>query len=244
MRTPRLFFDGKLAVGSKLTLTKEQAHYLGRVLRLKPNRQLVLFNGTGGEYQCNLSSLDAKQGSVEVLAFFETEVESPLNICLAIGLSKGDRFDWAIQKATELGVSSIQPLFTERTEVRLSQERLAKKAAHWQGIVRSACEQSGRTMLPQVFPATSLRDFCTADSCELKLILNPEEKRSLATLSTEKPLQTLSLLVGPEGGLSREEIGLAALEGYESVSLGPRILRTETAPIAALAVLQSKYGDW
>ena len=245
MRIPRMFYDGILEVGRSVDLDKEQVHYLGRVLRLKPERQLVLFNGLGGEYLCQISNLDTKQGVISVLVFQDPHTESPLNICLALGLSKGYKFDWAIQKATELGVTSIQPLTSQRTEVRLVGDRLEKKLCHWQGVIRSATEQSGRTRVPDLLAPLSISEYLGKDEAKCKLLLDPEASVSLS--ENEQLLRgasSVSLVVGPEGGLDEQEIGLAKSQGYLCTHMGPRVMRTETAPIAALAVIQSHVGGW
>lgn len=246
MRIPRVFFESDLAAGSQVNLSKEQAHYLGRVLRLKAGRELILFNGQGGEYLCQVIALDGKTGLIDVERYQDVDRESPLNICLAAVLSKGDRFDWLLQKATELGVSSIQPIFSERSEVRLSGDRLDKKHLHWQGVVRSACEQSGRTSLPSVGVPLSFAEYVRSDSSAQKIVLDPRESASLAEVveGGDGPLGTLSLMVGPEGGFTDSEIETAKKGGYLGVRIGPRILRTETAPLAVLAAIQSRYGDW
>ena len=244
MRIPRVFFDGDLVAGSEVELSRDQAHYLGRVLRLSSGRPLLLFNGLGGEYSCEIAALDGKRGLIKVLEHLDREAESTLVTCLAIGLSKGDRFDWALQKATELGVTRIQPLFTDRTEVRLPADRLAKKQAHWQAVVQSACEQSGRTIVPEISNPIDISAFCEMSSVAERLILDPDAQQSLAGFTPADDSSAFELIVGPEGGLSAQEIEDANGKGWVSVSMGPRVLRTETAPIVALAVLQSRFGDW
>ncbi|MCL4168284.1 UNVERIFIED_CONTAM: hypothetical protein GTU68_010497, partial [Idotea baltica] len=213
VRIPRIFFDDSLTVGVNFELSRDQAHYLGRVLRLTSGRPILVFNGRGGEFACEILELDGKRGLIRVIEHLEKDTESPLSVCLAIGLSKGDRFDWLLQKATELGVSSIQPLFTERTEVRLSAERLGKKHAHWQSVIQSACEQSGRTKVPAVFQPTDLSSHCEITSSSAKLILDPSASLSIAKFDFQEPESSADLLVGPEGGLSSGEIDVANANG-------------------------------
>ena len=243
MRTTRIFFDGSLHYGEQLTLSRDQIHYLGRVLRLKSGSRVNLFNGTGSEFACEIMQLDNKSGTISVGEPVFSATESPLNICLALGLSKGDRFDWAIQKATEWGVTEIQPLFSERTEIRLSGDRIEKKVLHWQAVVRSACEQSGRTKLPQVQPPAHLDSYLKRHISGEKLVLDPQADARLSTHNFDVSSSSVALLIGPEGGLSEGELARIKQVGFVAVSLGPRVLRTETAPVAAISVIQSRLGD-
>lgn len=245
MRIPRVFYDGALEVGACVDLNKDQAHYLGRVLRLKPAQNVVLFNGQGGEHLCEVSELDSKSGRISIQSFRDTDAESPIDICLALGLSKGDRFDWAIQKATELGVTTIQPLFTQRSEVRLAGNRQEKKLVHWRGIARSATEQSGRTRIPDLLLPRSIGEYLAEGVEDCKLILDPNVSSSLIDdEQLQKGVSSISVMVGPEGGFEEQEVAHANNHGYRSVHIGPRVLRTETAPIAALAVIQATAGGW
>jgi len=245
MRIPRVFYDGPLEAGNSLSLNKEQLHYLGNVLRLKAERQLILFNGQGGEYLCEISELDRRQGLIKVLSFQDTNVESTPDICLALALSKGDRFDWAIQKATELGVTRVLPLFSARSEVRLTGQRLEKKLDHWRGVLRSASEQSGRTRIPDLAAPQPFSECVSEDKAACKLLLDPRAEVSLA--GQERRIcnvPDICLLVGPEGGFDDQEIALAHKHDYLCTHMGPRVLRTETAPIAALAFIQAVTGNW
>ena len=254
MRTPRLYLAAPLSVGEDIVLPQDTVHYLHQVLRMKSGRKVWLFNGQGGEYLAEAVQLERRKGRLKVLEFVDVDRESPRPRRLEIALSKGDRFDWVIQKATELGVTDIQPLVTHYTDVRIDNERLEKRMAHWQGIVRSASEQSGRTRLPQlyrpvVFDAHMEASCPAAGSVgpSLKYVLDPTGEQSLyrqLVSSTIAADSTVRLLVGPEGGFSSAEIESANRAGYQSVTLGPRVLRTETAPVAALAVVQSLCGDW
>lgn len=244
MRVPRVYFDGPLALGASVNLDKAQSHYLGSVLRLKVGRDAVLFNGRGGEYLCSVVDVARNQVTLDVRSYTDIDRESKLGLTLQIALSKGDRFEWALQKATELGVTRIQPIISERTEVKLTDDRLHKKVAHWRGVVRSACEQSGRTTLPELEFPQSFSDIllcAESSSSSLKLILDPLDGLSVRELPDTADIL---LAVGPEGGFSEQEIDSAKKAGYRSLNMGPRILRTETAPLAAISAIQSLFGDW
>lgn len=242
MRLPRLYTDQPLTTGKSGTLSGGSAHYLRNVLRIEPGREVILFNGTGGEYRCTISLAGKKAVEFTVDDFIDADRESPLHTELAIGLSRGDRMDFVLQKATELGVTVISPLFTERSEVKLKGGRLDKKMAHWQQVIVSACEQCQRTRLPVLHPPQPLSDFLARTDDAAKLILHPGETGF--SLAGENKPERVNLLVGPEGGFSDDEVSLASGRGFRPWSLGPRILRTETAPLTALAVLQSRWGDF
>lgn len=265
MRIPRIYTPENLQQGSTVLLDPLSARHLLSVLRFKPGRELVLFNGRGGEYRGILvdareSLLDSyqsikaggksarknkaeKAAVVRVTDFIDINRESSLAIELGIGISRGERMDWVVQKATELGVKKITPLFTERTKVRLDSQRVKKKIAHWHQVAISACEQSGRTQLPELVEPLALADWQT--SCDLRFVLDPEALQKLGNYQKagfEEP-QQLALLIGPEGGLSEAEIQQCQAGGYQRVSLGPRVLRTETAPLTAIALCQARWGD-
>ncbi len=263
MRIPRIFTDQSLAEGEEVVLDQKAARHLISVLRYTPGDELILFNGAGGEYCAQLLDSTSKQASALVGQFSTGLPPSPLAITLGVGLSRGDRMDWLIQKAIELGVTSILPLFTARSEIKLNQERATKKTRHWQEVARSACEQSGQNRVPKVpLPITFTQVL--QSSAAWRLILDPYANRSLVNeiasypstesetrtaLSAkppEKPVSPESVLIlsGPEGGFSEEEVRLAQDKNFMPVGLGPRILRTETAPLAALSVLQALWGDW
>lgn len=241
MRIPRIFLDQALAAGQEYALPGDRAHYVSNVLRLTAGRPLLVFNGCGGEYVATLVSAGKKQAVIQLGEFIDVDRESPLGIELAIGLARGDRMDWIIQKATELGVARISPLYTERTEVKLSGVRLEKKMQHWQQIVVSACEQSQRNYLPSLLEPKHFIDF--VDQCETqrKLVLHPATESFDFSQASE--VSQVAILVGPEGGFSDQEVGLAINRGFFGWQLGPRILRAETAPVAALALLQHYWGD-
>ncbi|WP_295798684.1 16S rRNA (uracil(1498)-N(3))-methyltransferase [uncultured Microbulbifer sp.] len=245
MRIPRIFSAEPLADKTEVQLDEAASRHLVKVLRLGPGRPLVLFDGEGGEYAAEL--LEAgKKARVKVGDYSEGDRQSPLAITLAIGISRGDRFDWVIQKATELGVRDIRPLFSERCEVKLSGDRLQKKLGQWQQIAISACEQCARNRVPQILSPMKLPQFLdAAGEDSLNLVLHHRTEETLAGLEQQfgRP-QSVQLLVGPEGGLSAEEIELALKRGFYPMRLGPRVLRTETAPVAALSVLQFQWGDF
>ncbi len=241
MRISRIYTDQGLTQNSNLRLTGQTAHYLSKVLRLKVNAELILFNGDGYEYAAIITSIQKKEIDLEISTASPAASESPLQTILALGISRGERMDLAIQKSTELGVTEIVPLFTEFSEVKLQGERLQKKLKHWQQIAISACEQSGRNSLPVVQSPISLTDWCEQTACELKLILAPDQGKSIAEMETSGQV---ALLIGPEGGFSEQEIATAVNTGFHPVRLGPRVMRTETAPVAALSCLQLLWGDF
>lgn len=239
MRIPRIFTRQTLEPETTVELESGPSQHLSRVLRMQEGSELVLFDGRGGEYPSVISSLGKKQVTVATGAHRQLERESPLRVHLGIAVSRGERMDWVVQKATELGVARITPLFSERTEVKLKGDRAEKKVAHWQQIATSACEQCGRNQVPEVAPLRSLQSWLTEVQGDLKLVLH---HRADVQDDTATP-QSLVLLVGPEGGLSESEIAAAEHQGFQSLRLGDRVLRTETAPLAALAILQARWGD-
>lgn len=242
MRISRIYIDLPLQAGSELSLPADAAHHLAVVLRVKTDQPVILFNNTGVEAQAVILQPDKKQVRVRVDAVAEIERESPLNIHLAVGISRGERMDFVLQKSTELGVSAITPLFCERTEVKLSDERLQKKMEQWKKIIIGACEQSGRTRLPLLNTPATLESCLVADTSEQHFVLHHRSDSTLAQRE-EKPGSVL-LLIGPEGGLSDNEIQQAQEAGCAALTLGPRVLRTETAPLAAISVLQYRWGDF
>jgi 16S rRNA (uracil1498-N3)-methyltransferase len=210
-------------------------------LRLKAGESLLLFNGDGGEYRAVFKEVDDKRARVLVQDVIQPERESPLQVDLGQGVSRGARMDMVLQKSVELGVDSITPLWTKRAQVQLRGARLEKRLSHWQGVIRSACEQSGRVYLPKLNAATDLQNwYCDEASPSLRLVLDPTATLQLSDLRPEKVIR---ILVGPEGGLQSEEISAAEDNGFKRVRLGPRILRTETAALASLAAVQTLWGD-
>jgi len=243
MRIPRIFSPKPLAGRTEIELDEAASRHLVKVLRMETGRPLVLFDGSGGEYSAELVE-SGKRARVRLGAFTGDDRQSPLALTLAIGISRGDRFDWVVQKATELGATAIQPLFTERCEVKLSGERLQKKLGHWHQIAASACEQCQRNRLPVIAEPLKLAQYLDQVDCELKLVLHHRTELDLRQLQRERGRpQSALLLVGPEGGLSGAEIDAALARDFLPLRLGPRVLRTETAPVAALSVLQFQWGD-
>lgn len=239
MRLSRFFIDAPLSLGRQ-QLPEAQAHYIGRVLRLAVGDAVQLFDGSGHEYRGALVEVGKKSVEVELHEQLAGLAESPLRIHLGQGLSRGERMDWAIQKATELGVAEITPIVSERCEVRLKDERADKRLAHWRQIAISACEQCGRSVLPTIHAPLGLADWLAQTEAELKLALHPVA----APLSSHARPATLAFLIGPEGGLGDAEVAAAQRAGYQAARLGPRVLRTETAPVVALSVAQQLWGDF
>lgn len=237
----RIYQPGPIKLATLMSLDEKASHHLATVLRAKVGEPVTLFNGEGGEYAAVIRQIAKKSISLEVLAFQAREAESPLQLQLAQGVARGEKMDFIVQKAVELGVSCIVPLLTERSNVRLDAERAEKKRQHWQAVVVSACEQSGRNRIPIVQPIISLIDWLPQVQAARRLILSPQGEAALEPLSIDA---SAVLLVGPEGGLSQKEESLARQQGFASLQLGPRILRTETAALAALAVLQARFGDF
>jgi 16S rRNA (uracil1498-N3)-methyltransferase len=239
MRLSRFFIDAPLSLGQH-ELPEAQAHYIGRVLRHAAGDAVQLFDGSGQEYLGELIEVGKKAVRVELREQLAGQAESPLRIHLGQGLSRGERMDWAIQKATELGVSEITPIVSERCEVRLKDERADKRLAHWRQVAISACEQCGRSVLPVIHAPVSLVEWQAHVQAELKLVLHPVA----APLESHARPHSLAFLIGPEGGLSEAEVEQAKAAGFHAARLGPRVLRTETAPVVALAVAQQLWGDF
>ncbi len=239
MRLSRFFVDLPLTLGQH-ALPEAQAHYIGRVLRLAAGDAVQLFDGSGSEFVGELVEVGKKNVQVELHEQLAGLAESPLRIHLGQGLSRGERMDWAVQKATELGVAEITPIVSERCEVRLRDERADKRLAHWQQVAISACEQCGRSVLPVIHPPLALADWLAQAEAELKLVLHPVA----APLASHARPASLAFLIGPEGGLSEAEVQQAQAAGYQAARLGPRVLRTETAPVVALSVAQQLWGDF
>ncbi len=240
MRVSRIHTDQPLASGQTIVLGEQPSHYLSRVLRLPVGAAVTLFNGDGNDYSTTISAIDKRNVTVSVQEATAVHRESPLAIHLGIAISKGERMDFVMQKATELGVATITPLLSERVEVRLSGERAEKRRQHWHGVIVSACEQCGRARLPQLDAATPLSEWIGNVETERKFVLH---HRSAQSLDAGKKPATVALLIGPEGGLSAPEIAAAERAGFDALTLGPRVLRTETAPLTALSILQYQWGD-
>ncbi len=241
MRIPRIYYSQPLATDTEIILEADAANHVGRVLRLKNAASIILFNGLGGEYKATLTEVSKKVVKAQITQFDDISLESPLKIHLGQGISRGDKMEMTIQKAVELGVQTITPLFTERCGVKLSGERLEKKQLQWQKIVISACEQCGRNTIPVINSPLPLQQWLNQPSNELKLNLHPRASYSINTLP--EPSAGIRLLIGPEGGLSDIEIELASDSSFDEILIGPRILRTETAGLTVISALQTRFGD-
>lgn len=239
MRLSRFFVDAPLSLGQH-ELPEDQAHYISRVLRHTVGDAVQLFDGSGQEYLGELIEVGKKTVRVELRECFAGQPDSPLRVHLGQGLSRGERMDWAIQKATELGANEISLIVSERCEVRLKDERADKRLAHWRQVAISACEQCGRSTVPLIHPPISLADWLKQVEADLKLVLHPVAE---PWASHSKP-HSLAFLIGPEGGLSDAEVKQAQEQGFLAARLGPRVLRTETAPVVALSVAQQLWGDF
>ena len=243
MRSPRVYHPGRLQVGRDATLDEASSHHLGRVLRMKVGDQVVLFDGTGGEYRGIIRGVERSGVRVRAEAFDPIERESTLEIGLVQAISAGERMEFTLQKAVELGVAWIQPIITRRSKVRLGAERAEKRGTHCQRVVNAACEQSGRNRVPAVRPLLEFTAWLAEPAAvSHRLVLQPNADRRL---SESGPLHgSVELLAGCESGLDDEEVDLAQRYEFVPVRLGPRVLRTETAGIAALAVFQALWGDF
>ncbi|SDT15829.1 16S rRNA m(3)U-1498 methyltransferase [Halopseudomonas litoralis] len=240
MRVSRFYLDAPLSQGEQL-LDGDLAHYISRVLRLSAGAAVQIFNGSGQEWPGEVLEAGKREVRIELGAPMAGLTESPLRVHLGQAMSRGERMDWAIQKAVELGVAQITPLMTERCEVRLQGERAEKRLNHWQQIAISACEQCGRSVVPIINPPIALADWLSSLKVDLKLVLH---HRTTQRLSSMTPPQTLGLLIGPEGGLSAAEIEQTEGAGFQAARFGPRVLRTETAPVVALSIAQQLWGDF
>ncbi|MQA20395.1 16S rRNA (uracil(1498)-N(3))-methyltransferase [Rugamonas rivuli] len=238
---PRFYIAQPLAIGQLVSLPEAVAHHI-QVLRLAQGELVTLFNGEGGEYGATLSDIGKRHVSVEIKTHQPREVELPFGITLAQALPEASKMDWIIEKAIELGVSGVQPLAAQRCVVRLSAERAEKKMAHWQGIIASASEQSGRNRLAQLAPLQDYKQWITQQDMHRRIILTPRAEQSLADWARHQSPQAVTLVIGPEGGLSDAEENLAIQHGALPLAMGPRILRTETAGLSAVAVLSGLWG--
>jgi 16S rRNA (uracil1498-N3)-methyltransferase len=239
---PRFFCPVPLTIGMTVSLPEHVAHHV-RVVRLAEGDAITLFNGEGGEYTATLSTIEKKSVLVELKAFSPREAELPYAITLAQALPEGTKMDWIIEKAVELGAAGIQPLAARRCVVRLSAERAAKKLEHWQGIVFAAAEQSGRNRLLQLAQPQDFDDWIVQQDMHKRILLSPRAEQSLSTWARHHPPQALSLLIGPEGGFTDQEEQAAMANGALALSVGPRVLRTETAALAAISALNACWGE-
>jgi len=238
-RKHRIFTDQSLQPGNRVMLQGEQAHYITRVLRVSLGQSIVVFNGDGSDYVAEVS----QTGRAAVELFLHGRepacAESPLCITLVQAISRGERMDWSLQKATELGVSAVQPVFTERTEVRIPADKLENRMRHWRRVTVSACEQSGRARLPELLTPVDVLEWAQRESAVTRIMLLP----GASPLAGVHPGPATEILIGPEGGLADHEVAFMRRRDIVAASLGPRILRTETAGPAAIAVLQAIAGD-
>lgn len=242
LRQHRILHQGSLEVDTEVELSADNGHYLRQVVRAKQGHRLTLFNGEGKEYDATIKVIEKRSCHVTIEKCIERNVESPLQITLLQGISKGDKMDFTIQKAVELGVNRIVPLLTERSVVKLDVRRSHKKHQHWQGVANSATAQSGRNIITNIAPITKLSEYLQTSqtSDDTRLILSPSANSSFNTIAKNL---SITLLIGPEGGLSDDEERAATAVGFTAVRFGPRVLRTETAAIAALGFIQGIWGD-
>lgn len=241
MRCPRIYQDVELIEDKVLALDEKASHHLSKVLRCKQGESLILFDGRGSECHATVEALSRRQVSVRLGQLSLRDKRSNCDIHLFQGLSKADRMDWVIQKAVELGVSDITPIVTQYCAVKLTPEKRVKLRAHWQAVIISACEQSGQNHLPKLHPIQAFEDSFGDDDSTLALLLSPDADMHWSNLN--KPTSKVGLWVGPEGGFSEDEVLMAKEQSLQLVAMGPRILRTETASIAGISIIQAKWGD-
>ncbi len=241
MRIPRIYLHQPLSSGIQIALDDNALRHVVHVLRLKVGHPLILFNGQGGEFEAQLVQVNKREALVQVGAYHDVQRESRLFTHLGLGISKSERMDFGLQKAVELGVNEITPLFTEHCVVQLADKRMTKKHEHWRAVIISACEQAGRNTIPILHSAKSFNDWLDTVTATTKLILEPEAATTLTEIQVHKP--EVVLTIGPEGGFSQSEIEQARIADFLGVTLGPRILRTESAALAGLAAVQCLWGD-
>lgn len=241
MRIPRIYHPEPIIVEHNLPLTQEACKHLLTVLRLKDGHPIILFNGDGNEYSATLQIESKRHATALIEAQLSISVESPLPIHLGQGISKGERMDFVLQKSVELGVSEITPLITERCPIKLNAERWDKKQQHWHKVITSACEQCGRNVIPTLHKAMSLHEWLAQSTNQLRITLHPQAEKRMQDIKPDQ--HGFRLLIGPEGGLSDNEIYQSSESGFATALLGPRVLRTETAALTAITVLQSHFGD-
>lgn len=240
MRVSRVYSPSIPAPGNRYALPPDASRHLGKVLRARSGQTVLCFDGSGNEYVCTITDIDSKQVWVNVESVSKAVNESPLAIQLALAITRGDRMDFAIQKSVELGVVEFLPFFSERCEVKLRGDKISKRTAHWQAVALSACEQSGRAVVPNVRAPQSLADILAIEH-PVRLVLDPTASRPLSALPDIA--SEVLVAIGPEGGFSDDEIKRMTQSGFLPVQVGPRVLRAETAAVAAAAALQALYGD-
>ncbi|MBG5971998.1 16S rRNA (uracil(1498)-N(3))-methyltransferase [Proteus vulgaris] len=241
MRIPRIYHPKPLTAGIQTALDEEASNHVGRVLRMSIGQKLALFDGSNQVFEAEIIECTKKSVTVQINEGIVDDKESPLDLHLGQVLSRGEKMEFTIQKSVELGVNMITPLISERCGVKLDPSRLEKKHQQWQKIIISACEQCGRNTLPQLMPVMSLEKWCAQNDGSLKLNLYPRASQSINTLPL--PVKKVRLLIGPEGGLSPEEIAMTAEHHFTDILLGPRVLRTETTALTAITALQVRFGD-
>ena len=240
----RFYHSNPLGLNQIITLDEFASHHALRVMRVKVDDFLILFNGDGFEYRGRVSDINKKTINVEILSKEKNNSESPININLFQSISSNEKMDMVIQKATELGVSSIQPIFTSRSTIKLSLDRTKKRLIHWKQVSISACEQSGRSKIPTIKPPIEFDQISEGiKTNSLNLLLHPDNLEESSNLPNEYS-GDINIFIGPEGGFSQDEVLLLKKQNCINIKLGPRILRTETAPLAIIAILQYKYGDF
>ena len=242
MRIPRIYQPITFKPDIEIILTADASQYLLKVLRLREGSPLIVFNGHGESYQGVLAQTSSKAATVKLQERINEITESPLKIHIGLGISKGERMDYAIQKLVETGAHSITPLVTEHTVVKLDAKREQTRLQHWQGIITSACEQCGRSFLPQLHPVITASEWIVNVVSECKLVFDAQGTVNLKSISPTPA--DVAILIGPEGGLSETEVDYAQRQGFKVARLGPRILRTETAAVAICAALQTLWGDY
>ncbi len=244
--TPRLYCDRPLTIGARVALTDVCAHHARDVLRLVAGAEVTLLNGLGGEYTAHLTLVSRKTVEAEVLAYDERDSESPFTLHVAQSLATGNKMDWIVEKSVELGAAHVTPVTAERSVLRLSPERAVRRVAHWQAIARAACEQCGRNRLAQIAPVAALDAYLgeVKKAAGLKLMLSPLADIQFRNIPAPAHGTAIHLLIGPEAGLSDAEELRARAAGFEGVTLGPRVMRTETAALAALAAVHARWGDF
>ena len=240
MRNPRFYEPQPLTVSAEISLGDDATQHI-RVLRLKAGANVILFNGSGGQYCATLTEVQKRSCTAHIDSFQETDNESPLHLHLGQVISRGDRMEFVIQKAVELGVNEITPLISDRCGVKINAERMLKKQQQWQKIAIAACEQSGRNIVPTIHSTQPLQAWCESQDQATKLTLHPRAKYSINTLPDN--IDKIRLLIGPEGGLTDDEVNLTETLNFTETLLGPRILRTETAALTAITALQCRFGD-
>jgi len=240
VRLTRIYQNSEINANQTFQLDSRAHNHVFNVLRSKPGDSLILFNGSGQEYNCTIDSINKKKAIIHVIDTFSINLESQLKIHLGQAISKGDRMDLAIQKSVELGVIEITPLKTDFCGFKLSAERLEKKLKHWQQVAISACEQCQRSIIPKIHEPIDLKSWVTKTNADLKLLFDTSEEN---LIPSSPPPHTIAFAIGPEGGFSEKEIRIAEENAFKKAALGPRVLRTETAPIAAISIFQYLWGD-